>query len=81
MKTTLFALVAACAVSLTAASHVSAAPANGAAIANIGHLVDPAINVATKKKKTTKTAAKTCPEGQEVSVRTGKCRPPTSEEK
>jgi hypothetical protein len=78
MKTTLFALVAACALSLTLAPQVSAAPADGAAIARIGHQIDPTINVATKKKKT---AAKTCPEGQEISVRTGKCRPPTSEEK
>jgi hypothetical protein len=83
MKTTLFALVAACTLSLTLAPHVSAAPADGAAISRIGQQVDPAINVATKKKKTSqaKTAAKTCPEGQEISVRTGKCRPPTSEEK
>jgi hypothetical protein len=81
MKTTLFALVTACALSLTFASHVSASPADGAAIARIAQQVDPAVNVATKKKKSTKTAAKTCPEGQEISVRTGKCRPPTSEEK
>jgi hypothetical protein len=49
----------------------------------IGHQGDPAIRVATKKKKTsqTKSAAKTCPEGQELGARTGKCRPPTSEEK
>jgi len=52
MKTTLFALVAACALSLTLAPQVSAAPADGAAIARIGHQVDPTINVATKKKKT-----------------------------
>jgi hypothetical protein len=82
MKTTLFALVSACALSLTLAPQVSAAPADGAAIANIAHQVDATINVATKKKKAAaKTAAKTCPEGQEISVRTGKCRPPTSEEK
>ena len=79
MKMTLLALVAASAVSLTLVSHVSATPADGAAIARIGHQVDPAINVATKKK--TATAAKKCPEGQEISTRTGKCRPPTSEEK
>jgi hypothetical protein len=78
MKMTLLAVVAASAVSLALASPVSATPADGAAIARIGHQVDPAVNVATKKKKT---AAKTCPEGQEISVRTGKCRPPTSEEK
>ncbi len=78
MKTTLFALVAACAISLSLAPQVSASPADGTAIARIGQQVDGAINVATKKKKT---AAKTCPEGQEISVRTGKCRPPTSEEK
>ena len=81
MKTTLLALVAASAVSLTLASHASAAPADGAAIARIGLEVDPAIHVATKKKKTAQSAAKTCPEGQELSVRTGKCRQPTSEEK
>jgi hypothetical protein len=77
MKMTLLALVAASAVSLTLASHASATPPDGAAIARIGHQVDPAINVAAKKK----TAAKKCPEGQEISTRTGKCRPPTSEEK
>jgi hypothetical protein len=77
MKMTLLAVVAAAAVSLTLASPASATPADGAAIARIGHQVDPAINVATKKK----TAAKTCPAGQELSVRTGKCRAPTSEEK
>jgi hypothetical protein len=77
MKTTLLALAAASAVSLTLASHASAAPAGGAAVARIAHQVDPAINVATTKK----TAAKSCPAGQELSGRTGKCRPPTSEEK
>jgi hypothetical protein len=81
MKMTLLALVAASAVSLTVTSNLSATPADGAAIARIGLQVDTTINVATKKKKATKTAAKTCPEGQEISVRTGKCRPPTSEEK
>jgi hypothetical protein len=79
MKMTLLALVAASAVSLTLASHASAMPADGGALARIGHQVDPAISVATKKKKTA--AAKSCPEGQELSTRTGKCRPPTSEEK
>ena len=78
MKATLLAVVAAAAVSLTAISHASATPADGAAIAGIGYQVDSAINVATKKKKT---AARTCPEGQELSNRTGKCRAPTSEEK
>lgn len=80
MKMTLLALVAASAASLTQAA---ATPVDGAAIARIGHQVDPAISVATKKKKTsqTKSAAKTCPEGQELGARTGKCRPPTSEEK
>jgi hypothetical protein len=78
MKMTLLAVVAAAAVSLTVTSHASATPADGAAIARIGHQVDSAINVATKKKKT---AAAKCPEGQEISSRTGKCRPPTSEEK
>jgi hypothetical protein len=78
MKMTLLALVAASAASLTQAA---ATPVDGAAIARIGHQVDPVINVATKKKKSTQTAAKTCPEGQQLSVRTGKCRPPTSEEK
>jgi hypothetical protein len=83
MKMALLALVAASAVSLTLASHASATPADGGAIARIGHQVDPAISVATKKKKTspTKSAAKTCPEGQELGARSGKCRPPTSEEK
>jgi hypothetical protein len=78
MKMTLLAVVAASAMSLALASSASATPADGAAIARIGHQVDPAVNTATKKKKT---AAKTCPEGQEISVRTGKCRRPTSEEK
>jgi hypothetical protein len=81
MKMILLALVAAAAVPLTLASHASATPVDGAAIARIGHQVDPTISIATKKKKSTQTAAKTCPEGQELSVRTGKCRPPTSEEK
>jgi hypothetical protein len=81
MKITLLALVAASALSLSLASHASAAPAGGAAIARIGQQVDPAINVAAKKKKNTQTAAKSCPAGQEMSGRTGKCRPPTSEEK
>ena len=80
MKITLLALVAASAVSLTLASHASAMPADGAAIARIGHQVDPAISVATIKKNA-KTAAKSCPEGQQLSTRTGKCRTPTSEEK
>jgi hypothetical protein len=80
MKMTLLALVTASAVSLTLAAQASATPADGAAIARIGHQVDPAINVATKKKSTT-TAAKSCPAGQELSNRTGKCRPPTAEEK
>jgi hypothetical protein len=82
MKITLLALVAASAVSLTSASHASATPADGAAIARLGQQVDPAINVATKKKKSSQTtAAKSCPEGQQLSNRTGKCRLPTSEEK
>jgi hypothetical protein len=78
MKMTLLALVAASIVSLAMASHASATPADGAAIVHLGQQIDPTINVATKKKKT---AAKSCPEGQELSNRTGKCRPPTSEEK
>jgi hypothetical protein len=81
MKITLLALAAASAVSLTLASHASATPAGGAAIAGIAHQVDPAINVATKKKKSSQTAAKSCPEGQQVSNRTGKCRTPTAEQK
>jgi hypothetical protein len=58
--------------------HASAAPAGGAAIVRIGQQVDTVINVAAKKKTA---AAKACPEGQQLSTRTGKCRPPTSEEK
>jgi hypothetical protein len=81
MKMSLLALAAASAVSLTLASHASAAPAGGAAIARIAHQVDPAINVATKKKKSSQTAAKSCPVGQELSNRTGKCRAPTAEQK
>jgi hypothetical protein len=80
MKMTLLALVAASAVSLTLASHASAIPADGAAIARIGQRINPAIDVATQKKSS-QTAAKKCPEGQQLSTRTGKCRPPTSEEK
>ena len=80
MKTTLLALAAAAAVSITFAPYASAMPVAGAALAGIGRQVDAVIDVAAKKKKTT-TAAKTCPEGQELSNRTGKCRPPTSEEK
>ena len=80
MKITLLALVAASAVSLSIASPASAMPADGAAIAGIGHRVDRTINVATKKKKTN-TAAKTCPEGQQLSNRTGNCRVPTAEQK
>jgi hypothetical protein len=81
MKMILFALVAAAAVPLTLASRASATPVDGAAIARIGHQVDPTIGIATKKKKSTQTAAKTCAEGQQLSVRTGKCGAPTSEEK
>ena len=81
MKMILLALAAASAGSLTLVSHVSATPADGSAIARIGHEVDPAINVATKKTAKTATAAKKCPELQQISTRTGKCRPPTSEEK
>jgi hypothetical protein len=81
MKITMLALVVASAVSLTLASHASAAPADGAAV-RLGQQVDPAINVATKKKKSSQTTAtKTCPEGQELSNRTGKCRTPTAESK
>jgi hypothetical protein len=79
MKMTLLALVAASAVSLTLASHASAIPADGAAIAHMGHQFDSVIEVATAKK--TNAAAKSCPPGQQLSSRTGKCRPPTSEEK
>ena len=75
---TLLALAAASAVSLILASHASAAPAGGSAIARVAHQVDPAINVATKKKSS---ASKSCPEGQQLSNRTGKCRAPTAEQK
>ncbi len=78
MKSILFALVAASAVLLTMASHVSAMPAGGTTIARVAHQLDPAINVATKKKSA---AAKSCPEGQQLSTRTGKCRTPTAEQK
>jgi hypothetical protein len=79
MKMRLLTLVAVSAVSLILVSHASATPADGATIARIGQQVDPAINVATTKKKSA--AAKSCPEGQQLSTRTGKCRLPTSEEK
>jgi hypothetical protein len=80
VKRTLLALVAASALSLTLASHASAAPANGAAIARIRHQLDPVITMATKKKKSSQTAP-ACPEGQQLSNRTGKCRTPTAEQK
>jgi hypothetical protein len=60
--------------------HASAAPAGGSAIVRIGQQLDLAINVATTKKNP-QTAAKSCPEGQQLSTRTGKCRRPTSEDK
>jgi hypothetical protein len=78
MKVSLLTLVAVSAVSLSLISHTAAMPIDGAAIARIGQQVDPAINVAARKKTA---AAKACPEGQQLSTRTGKCRPPTSEEK
>jgi hypothetical protein len=80
MKMTLLAFVAASAVSLTLASHASALPADGAAIAGIAQKINPAIDVAAKKK-TSQTTPNKCPEGQQLSTRTGKCRPPTSEDK
>jgi hypothetical protein len=80
MKFTLLAVFAASAVSMTLAPQASAIPADGAAIARIGQQVDSAINIATKKT-TPQTAAKSCPEGQQFSTRTGKCRRPTSEDK
>jgi hypothetical protein len=79
MKLTVLAVVAASAVSMTLAPHASATPADGAAIARIAQQVDPAINIATNKK--TAQTAKSCPEGQQLSTRTGKCRRPTSEDK
>jgi hypothetical protein len=78
MKMTLLAFVAASALSLTCVSHASATPADGAAIARVAHQVDPGIDVAAKKKSA---AAKSCPEGQQLSTRTGKCRAPTAEQK
>jgi hypothetical protein len=39
-----------------AVAHASATPADGAAIARLGQQVDPAINVATKKKSSPTTA-------------------------
>jgi hypothetical protein len=83
MKITILALVAATAASLSVASQASAAPADGAAIARIGHEVDPAINVATKKKSASRTTAAkpACAADQTRSNRTGNCRPLTSDEK
>jgi hypothetical protein len=84
MKITILALVAASGLSTAVSSQVSAAPADGAAIARTADQVDPAINVATKKKKsgTQTTAVKpACPTDQTRSNRTGNCRPLTSEEK
>jgi hypothetical protein len=75
MKITLLAFAAASAFSLVLATHASATPADGPSIARIGHQVDAAMTIATKKK------TPKCPEGQEMSTRTGKCRAPTSEEK
>jgi hypothetical protein len=83
MKITTLALVAASAVLLSMAPHAWAAPADGAAIAGIGHRVDPAIAVATKKKSASRAPAAmpACPADQTRSNRTGNCRPLTSEEK
>jgi hypothetical protein len=84
MKITILGLVTASGLSLAVASQVSAAPADGAAIAHIARQVDPGINVATKKKKTaTQSAAAKppCANDQTRSNRTGNCRPLTSEEK
>jgi hypothetical protein len=84
MKITVPALVAAAAMSFSLAQHASAAPADGAAIARIGHEVDPAIDIATKKKKSgsqTTAAKPACAVDQTRSNRTGNCRPLTSEEK
>jgi hypothetical protein len=80
MKMSLLTLVAVSAVSLNLISQASAAPIDGAAIDRIGQQLDLTINVATTKKNS-QTAAKSCPEGQQLSTRTGKCRRPTSEEK
>jgi hypothetical protein len=79
MKITILALVAASAVSLSMAPHASAAPADGAAIARIGHKVDPAIAVAKKSASQTTAAKPACPADQTRSNRTGQCRPLTSE--
>jgi hypothetical protein len=84
MKITTLVLVAASAVSLGMAPHASAAPADGAAIARIGHDTAHVVSVATKKKKrgSQSTAAKpSCAADQTRSNRTGNCRPLTSEEK
>jgi hypothetical protein len=51
MKTIIFAMIAGAGILLVPALEASAAPANGAAIANIGQQVDPVISV---KKKSTK---------------------------
>jgi hypothetical protein len=51
MKAIVFAMVAGAGIFLATSSQASATAANGAVFANIGHQIDPVINVATKKKR------------------------------
>jgi len=51
MKTIVVAMLAGAGILLVPALQASAAPANGAAIANIGQQVAPVIDVVVKKKK------------------------------
>jgi hypothetical protein len=51
MKTIVVTMLVGAGILLVPALQASAAPANGAAIANIEQQVAPVINVATKKKK------------------------------
>jgi hypothetical protein len=50
MKTIVLAMIAGAGILSVASLQASAAPANGAAIANMGQQVDTVINVAKKKK-------------------------------
>jgi len=55
----------------------SAMPADGAAIAGIGHRVDPTINVATKKEEDQQLPPSHVRRASQLSNRTGNCRVPT----
>jgi hypothetical protein len=72
MKTIVVTMLVGAGILLVAALQASAAPANGAAIANIEQQVAPVITVATKKKKRKNTGP--CPADQKRD-RFGYCVP------